>query len=190
MSVRLNSNMFPKVYEDLGINTNKLGCIMLDVKPFDVVSLVPGGEDDIYWHPDREEHPYTGGAPAEHSAHCTLLYGLLEPGPEWSDQVDTVLEGWIPEDDYLCIEEVSYFPSNIPGEDYSVIIGKLELRQHLVEGHQRLQLLPHIDTFPEYHPHITLAYVKAEATQKWIDALTDEFDGARFPVQGLNYGGD
>jgi hypothetical protein len=190
VSARLNANMFPQVYKDLGVSTYDLGCIMLDVHALPVLDLIPGDNsvDDVYWHPDQEAHPYTGGVPAETAAHCTLLYGLMESGQKWKPQVDAVLNGW--EYPRLEIEEVSYFPSNLPDQDYSVIIGKLKVSDELQEGHNRLRLLPHVDTFPEYHPHITLAYVKGgeEIRNKWIDALQVGYKGRKFDVIRLNYG--
>lgn len=202
-SPRLNSNMFPLVYKSLRVDTNKLGCIMLDVDPVTVEDVMPevysflytGDKwhqylDELYYHPDKVNHPYTGGAPIRDTAHATLLYGLMEPGPTWKEEVDGVLDGWTPED--LEVDEVSYFPSNIPGQDYNVIVAKLKVTENLDEGHKRLQLLPHVDTFPTYHPHVTIAYVKGgdEIRDKWITNWGRYFNGKTLSVKGLNYGGD
>jgi hypothetical protein len=35
----------------------------------------------------------------------------------------------------------------------------------------RLSLLPHIDTFPEYKPHVSLAYIRADQVDHWQWAL-------------------
>jgi 2'-5' RNA ligase len=192
---RLSAYLYPDLYKELGVDANELGCIMLDVAPFEVVSMVEDGEADIYHHPDQVNHKYTGGAPAEHVAHLTLLYGLLESGQKWKGHVDTVLDGWTPP--ALKIEKVSHFPGSLEGEDYSVIIGQVELTPELVEGHDRLSLLPHIDTFPGYHPHITLAYIKngpssrgggENNVEKWIRSLNNAFAGKTFPVTRINYG--
>lgn len=195
MTGRLNARQFPKVYEDLGIDMNNLGCIMVDLDPLVVIPKVHEGEKDLYHHPDPEKYKYLRGSPAEEVAHVTLLYGMLGLGSEWNEHVDYVLDGW--ELPSVKIEEVSYFPSSIPGEDYSVIIGKVALTDQLLEGHHRLQMLPHIDTFPGYHPHITLAYVKngpsdvdwaVDIKDKWVQTLNLHFQGREFPVKGLNYG--
>lgn len=193
--MQLNSRMFPTVYESLGVTISDLGCIMLDVVPFDVTRHVEHGKDDLYFgtHPALK---YAQGAVAEKSAHITLLFGLMESGPKWRKEVDEVLEGWVPP--AIHIKDVSFFPSNIQGEDYSCIVGKIEVTPELLEANQRLQLLPHINTFPEYTPHVTLAYIKngpsgvqwAESTlDKWLISLSP-LEGAALPVRGLNYGGN
>lgn len=192
---RLNARQFPEVYEALGIDIGKLGCIMADLDPLDVVSKVHDGQRDLFYHPDFENHKYLRGAPAEEVAHVTLQYGLLEIGPVWKEHVDRVLDGWSL--DTVEIEDVSFFPSSLPDQDYSVIIGKLKLTDQLLEGHHRLQMLPHVDTFPGYHPHITLAYIKNgpsgvdwadSALDKWVQTLNIHYQGRELPVKGLNYG--
>jgi hypothetical protein len=62
----------------------------------------------------------------------------------------------------------------------------------LAEGNARLRLLPHIDTFPSYRPHVTLAYIKKDkpARKKWVDALGEQFNGKRLTIDPkINYGG-
>lgn len=192
----LNSHQFPQVYKKLGITVSDLGCIMLDVEPFDIVSLVENGENDLFYG-DIPDLKYAQGAVAEESAHVTLLYGLLESGQKWKSQVDAVLDGWNPP--LLSVESVGFFPSNIEGQDYSAIIGHIEVTDALLEGNQRLQLLPHVNTFPGYKPHVTLAYIKNgpsgvewtdTARNKWIETLQKEFKGKTFRVTRINYGDD
>lgn len=184
----LNSRQFPGVYKDLRVDLSKLGCIMLDLDPISVTSLVPDGEDDLFFSNDPQ-YPYAVGAVAEQVAHLTLLYGLMESGPHWRSQVDAVLEGWTPGP--VVIDSVGFFPPSDQKEDYWVIVGHVQPTDNLIEGHQRLQLLPHIDTFPAYRPHVTLAYIKGGEARKdkWIAALGDTFPAMTHPVTGINYGG-
>lgn len=189
----LNSRQFPEVYQQLGYNLDTLGCIMLDVESFDITKHVPGGEADLYTHPDPAKFWFKG-AVGEQNAHISLLYGLLENGNTWRKQVDTVLAGWIPP--LIEIEQISFFEGSLPGEDYSVIIGKVKVSDELLEGHHRLQLLPHIDTFAGYTPHVTLAYIKngpsgvewaKDAREKWVMSLAGKLPRA-LEVTGINYG--
>jgi len=184
----LNSRQFPGVYADLGVDLSKLGCIMLDLDPISVTSLVSDGEDDLFFSNDPQ-YPYAQGAVAEQVAHLTLLYGLMESGPNWQSQVDAVLEGWAPEP--VVIDSIGYFPPSDPREDYWVIVGHVQPTDNLIEGHQRLQLLPHIDTFPEYRPHVTLAYIKGGIARrgKWLHSLQVAISASSLPVSGINYGG-
>lgn len=182
----LNSNQFPDVYTALGIKIPDLGCIMLDVDHFSSAEYVLQGDADLYesTNPDRF---WIGGDVSKNTAHVTLLYGLLEKGLTWKPLVDIVLHDWVPPT--LEIESVGVFQSPYTDEDYSCIVAHIKVTDELLEGHHRLSLLPHINTFPTYRPHLTLAYVKKEAEQKWIDALNDELTGKKLTVNKINYGG-
>jgi 2'-5' RNA ligase len=192
MSEKLNSNMFPEMYKDLGINVNNLGCTI----PLAVTELVEDGEADLYYHPDKARYPWTRGAPAETGAHCTLLYGLLESGQKLAPHIDELLS--TVNIDTITIEEVSFFPGSIPGEDYSVIVGKVALTEQLLDAHHALQMLPHIDTFPDYHPHVTLAYIKngsslvgghaTSTVEKWVSTLNSTYTDYKLPVLRFDYG--
>src|SRR5690606_35566451 len=97
--------------------------------------------------------------------------------------VDTVLEGW-KQPKTLTIEKVGFFP----GDGFSTIVGHIKMTDELFEGNQRLQLLPHVNTYPTYKPHITLAYINEEATTEWLEAL-EELAGKSLTVRpDLNYG--
>jgi 2'-5' RNA ligase len=193
--VELNSNQFPEVYNALGVKISDLGFVGLELEPLDIVKHVEGGEDDLYYstHPDRF---WIKGPVGEVSAHMTVMFGLMEKAYDWAPFVDQVLDGWKPES--IEIDHVGYFPSNIEGEDYSCIVGHVKVTPEILEGHQRLQLLPHIETFPlAYRPHVTLAYVKngpsnvdwaITTREKWVRSLQGHFSGVALPVQGLTYG--
>jgi len=80
--------------------------------------------------------------------------------------VKVALEGWEPES--LRVAEVSYFdsPNN---EEYYCIIAKVDVSKNLMDARSRLELLPHINTFPDYKAHITLGYIKKD--QNVLDAI-------------------
>jgi hypothetical protein len=51
------------------------------------------------------------------------------------------------------------------------------------------RLLPHIDTYPEYKPHITLAYLKADSDwQTYVEPLSERLRGASVGAKGLTMG--
>lgn len=185
--MELNSNQFPDVYTALGIDLTKLGVVMLDVDPFPVTEHVVGGERDLYEsiHPD---HFWIQGAVAERSAHATLLYGLLEKGLTWKALIDIVLSGWTPPP--LKVASIGSFESTFSDEPYSCIVAHIEPTPELVEGHKRLSLLPHVNTFTDYSPHITLAYVKTDARDRWLKELGDFITGTNLTVNKINYGGN
>lgn len=169
---------YPELYEGMDIDFNSLGCIMMDTEKIPVAQYIKNPDEDLF-----EKEGWGGGLAGEDSAHVTLLYGLLENGNIWKDKVDMLLKGW--ELPSVTIEEVSYFDL---GDSYA-IIGLVEKTPELVDGHERLTLLPHINTFSEYHPHITLAYIKHDVDpQKWIKPLAKKYNGQKVATRGINYG--
>lgn len=179
----ISASDFPQVYEQLGINTGDLGCIMLDLNDIPVTNFVPDAEESLYFSNKQE---FVKGAVAEDHPHITLLYGLLQYGSILKPQVDAVLEDW-DSPTHLNIASIGVFPSRDPEEDYSCIVAHIEFTDDLQEGHDRLRLLPHVDTFPQYKPHMTLAYVNGPATTEWVEAL-QPLTGQGVRVLGLNYG--
>ena len=182
----LNSNQFPDVYKALGVNVNKLGTVMLDVDPFTVTDLVTKGKDDLYFAQNQERF-WIQGAVAESVAHVTLLYGLLEKGLVWKPLIDIVLADWTPPS--LIVESIGAFESSFADEPYSCIVAHIKPTPELQEGHKRLELLPHINTYSEYRPHLTLAYVKVEAKDRWLKELGTFLNGKTLTVNNINYGG-
>jgi hypothetical protein len=155
------------------------GCIMIDTEKIPVAQYVKNADKDLFENPKWEQGPI----PAETKPHATLLYGLLNNGNIWKDKVDLVLKDW--KMDTVRIEEVSYFDT----EDSYAVIGLLEVTDELLDANQRLSLLPHLNTFSEYHPHITLAYVKKDAdVDKWVKSLGKKYNGQIVSTKSINYG--
>jgi 2'-5' RNA ligase len=183
-SKEVTSYDYPQVYESLGIDTDKLGFVMLDTKPFEVTKYVEGGEDDLFY---GEAGSFKDGAVAEKTAHVTLMFGLMENANDWKKEIGIVLDDWSIRN--VEIQEVGYF-SNDDSEDVP-IVAHVKPTDKLLEGNMRLKLLPHINTFPDYRPHITLAYVKNDpaVVKKWVSTLGKELNGKRVSIdKGINYG--
>ena len=184
VSIRDN---FPDLYEGLIVDSRAItddkyrGCIMINTVKIPVTQLVKNGEADLVYETDRHEH--TMGAVAEVEPHATLLYGLLNNGNIWKEKVDMVLSGW--EMPTVKIKEVSYFQL----EDSKAVIALLEETPEIKDANQRLGLLPHLNTFSEYHPHITLAYITDDAdVEKWVKSLSKKYNGQIVATNGINYG--
>jgi 2'-5' RNA ligase superfamily len=182
---QITASQFPEVYANLGIDPNKLGCLMLDIEPIVVSNLIL--YDDLY-QADPEKHPHMQGIVSENEAHCTLLYGFLRSAMELKKHVDAVLNGWAPESP--TIASVDVFPSSDPEESYVTLIAKLEMSPNLVEANARLKLLPHIETFPMgYQGHVTLAYLNASSDyQGYVSKLNETLQGKIIGAMGINYG--
>lgn len=173
----------PEILEGIDtVDVADLGCIMIDTETLSVLEHVENGEDDLVFETDARDH--TMGAVAETEAHVTLLFGLLENGNLIKKNVDAALSGWnTPE---LKIAEVEAFETN---PDHNVIVARIEKTPELVDGHERLLTLPNRQTFSEYKPHLTLAYIKKDAdVQKWVKALGEVYNGKTIAATGINYG--
>lgn len=158
---QLNSHQFMSVYKDLDIDIDKLGCVMADIEPLDSMrSISDKGESDVLYYAQNSERKWIKGWIAGKTAHITLLYGLLQNAHTWADQVHAVLDGW--ELDEVEIDKVDYFESPYEDEPYYCIIAHIKVDEKLLEGHQRLEFLPHINTFTDFKPHMTICYIKKD----------------------------
>lgn len=176
---QISARDYPDLYDDIDIDTDDLGCIMLDLEPMEVMKYVEGLEDDLFDNPKYDQ----SSVPAETVPHVTLLYGLLENGNKWKSKVDQLLDGW--KLDSVKIDHVGFFET----ADSYAVIAHLEETPELVDGHERLTLLPHINTFSEYLPHMTIAYVKLDAdVDKWVKALDKAYKGKTVKTASINYG--
>jgi len=188
---QLSSHDFEEVYKELDIDVDKLGCIMLDVDGSGIPEYEKFKSEDYLHTSENPKRFWIKGFVAGKTPHVTLLYGLLKTGKEWQEQVDTVLRSWGIK--YVTIKEVGVFNSNYPDEDYYCIIAHLDITETLLEGHRRLQFLPHIDTFASpYKAHITIAYVKKDEKirDEVVAYYQKELAGKELKVTALNYGGD
>lgn len=148
---------FADVYNDLGISLTGLGCVMLDVEPIDSSFI---NDDDLYVSPNPDRFWINGRSTAPH---MTLKFGLL---PEVrQSHVRRVIEdlGYPPA---VTIQGLDKFYSPYDDEDYECIVARIVVDgafgdgRQIMDLHNRLNFLPHVNTFPEYNPHVTIAYVK------------------------------
>lgn len=176
----VKSTNYPQLYEELGIDTGRLGCIMVDTEPLVNSDIIP---ESAYYY--SEEHKWVNGNVSEDVPHVTLMYGLLRSGQEMKRHITAVLEGWQLPD--ITIKEVNFFYGH--GGDYITIVAMVDVTDALREGHARISLLPHINTFGDYKPHITLAYVKANSDwTTFVAELDQKFKGKAIAVKAVNLG--
>jgi hypothetical protein len=172
-----------KAYERLGIDVSKLGCIMLEFEQVPVQNYLPKNWE--YYAKDLKKYDWITGLDIK--SHVTLLYGLLEKGFIWKEYVDEVLDGWEPTGD-MFIREIKVFPP-APGEDYACLVGVVESWGSLEKAHKLLSFLPHVNTYPEYVPHLTLGYVQSQYKDAAVRRLHQgKISGLQLQPKGLSYG--
>lgn len=185
MDKQLSAHQFKTIYKDLGIDINSLGCVMLDTFP---ITLEKAADFEFYTSKDPAKF-WINGWVADKTPHITLLYGLLTTPKKIALQVKTVLQGWqLAEVEVL---DVDYFESPYEEEPYYCIIATIKLTDKLLEGHNRLEFLPHINTFAGYKPHLTLGYLKKDEEQrtKLIEQLKPLLIGKKLKIKNkLNLG--
>src|SRR5581483_6226868 len=150
-------------------------CVMLEVGEVDqdvtnqIQDFVNDIDDEDLAEDGREEQP-----------HITVKYGLHT---ENAEEVRRIIEGFGPV--RVTLGPVSLFTTEDTGEDYEVL--KID-----VDGEDLMRLnelitssLENTDKHPEYHPHLTLAYLKPGVSDKYTDWRGVEgtelvFDGVDF----------
>ena len=187
----MNSHNFEEVYSWLGIDLNKLGCVMIDIQPLDnMYSIEFKGAGVALYKSINPARFWIDGWIANKVAHLTLLYGLLASANNIRPHVDKVLEGW--KLDEVEIDHIGYFDSPYPDEPYYCLIAHIKPTGALLEGHQRLEFLPHVNTFMGYKPHMTIAYINKEQGEAYRDRLIEQFNtlwaGKKLKTKNLNYG--
>ncbi len=129
-------------------------------------------EDDLYVD---EEDPSFG---LENEPHCTLLFGL-HPEVSTEDVQDVLSQSNIIDLPYVG-NNVSLFENeyDVLKLDVSVSpnVKKLD-KDILYRTNDNLKLLSHKESPYEYHPHMTIAYLKKGTGQKYVDKFKDiQFD--------------
>lgn len=145
-------------------STYDYGCAMIYFS-FPEISKIHNMIDtnDIY----TEDGDNTYGL--EDEPHTTLLYGLhKEVG---TNDVENITDKYTY---YTC---KIYNPSLFENEKYDVL--KFDVSgDNLKETNSDLTKLPHTTDYPNYHPHLTIGYLKSGMGKKYVEMInksTSEF---------------
>ncbi len=104
--------------------------------------------------------------------HITVFYGLHNAK---SNIVTKVLRGF--EHFYVTLGEVSTFTTN---DNFDVV--KVEVySKELHRMHTMLKRLPHTQKYPDYKPHVTIAYVR----KNYCRCITGSFTDVNFKVENV-----
>lgn len=141
------------------------GCVMLYFEPQkDIVEFQKNiNPDDLYTAEDN------GGYGIETEPHCTLLYGLHEEVQ--LDEIEKVMDNIV--FGYCRIHNPSLFEN----EKFDVLkfdVGYAHKGGAFLHNANRmLSTLPHTTSYPDYHPHMTLAYLKPGKGKEYVESLGD-----------------
>lgn len=185
---KINAHDFESVYKQLGINLNTLGCVMLDLQTLGSMGGTVRSTSDLYYAKNPERKWIKGWVVGK-VPHITLLYGLLDNAHNWEEHIESVLSGW--SIDHVEIDYIGYFDSPYSDEDYYCLVAHIKVTPELMEGHQRLEFLPHINTFKGYKPHMTIGYIRKDEKLRddYIKRLNDFWAGKHIKVkEGMNLG--
>jgi len=158
-------NVFKALLNE-GAKGHKYGCVMLflDVPKTwwkDVTERVE--EEDIYSPEGERDY----GIQPYDEAHVTILYGLHDDIPD--ETIEELIDKMTAPE--LTLKKISMFDNKDKGFD----VVKFDVEgDDLFKMNKKFTKLPHTTDYPEYHPHVTIAYVNAGTGKKYTKDLTEE----------------
>jgi len=156
-----------KIYTELiteGKEKYKYGCVMLylelsKAKQKEIQALV--SEEDLYLGPKDEP-----GYGRETEPHVTILYGIHDDVPD--SDVEKLIDELVAPD--IMLNKISIFDNADKGFD--VVKFDVENKE-LNKMNKKFKTLPFTSDYPDYHAHVTIAYVKPGEGKKYIHTLDD-----------------
>ena len=140
-----------------GKSRYEYGCVMVDFNVANWADLLESiHSDDVY----KVEGKNYGLQPRPH---LTLLYGIHDTVTD--EEILNCFEGFTEDDFKVQIEGVSIFEN----PEFDVVKLGISLTPRLKEINEILSELDNSNQFPEYKPHITLAYVKSGLGKKYVN---------------------
>ena len=133
------------------------GCAMLYFNFPEIYKIQDAINPDHLYYEDAN-----GGYGFEDEPHTTLLYGLHEEVT--LENIQKVL------DNYTYTTCKIHNPSLFENEKFDVL--KFDVSgDNLHESNSDLSKLPHTTSYPDYHPHLTIAYLKPGMGKKYVEML-------------------
>lgn len=116
-----------------------------------------------------------GGCGREDEIHATLLYGLKDNDPS---SVEKVLKGIKPFE--VALGTITAFLDNDKHDVLKIDVDSPEMQKlhYMLEDN-----LPNENSYPTYHPHVTIAYLKKGEAEKYIGS--DDFRGKKFKTDKI-----
>ena len=145
---------------------DKFGCVMMDSKIDNWKEYHMAGidEEDVY------KKPYDDSYGIEDNPHVTVMYGMHEDEMDEEVFAEVIKKNMKPIT--LRVDEVDVFEN----DEYDVVKYNLPVTDELKGYRDLFSKFPNTQTYDEYHPHMTLAYVKPGMGKKYKRKLREPFD--------------
>jgi predicted GNAT family acetyltransferase len=143
----------------------RYGCVMMDADIKNWVDFHLAGieEDDVYLKPYDESYGL------EENPHVTIVYGIHEEEVDPQRMSDLIEYYMKPVT--VTIKEVGVFP----GKEYDVVKYDVPVTGQIQGYRDIFMKIPNTQNFPDFHPHMTIAYVKPGMGAKYKRELGDPF---------------
>lgn len=141
--------------------TYEYGCVMLYFD-FPYMFKIQDGINPSHLYEEDKDSSY--GLEAE--PHCTLLYGLHEEVTD--EMVENIARNYAFGN--CTIKNASLFEN----EKFDVLKFDVE-GDNLHDCNKELCKLPHTTNFPDYHPHMTIAYIKPGMGKKYAEMFNNQY---------------
>ena len=138
------------------INGYKYGCVMVEI-PISNWDEITSSIDteDVYQEEGDSTHSI------QKNPHVTILYGLHEEVTD--EMVKSVFDNFN-SDINIEVDGIDIFEN----EKYDVVKFNVRPDGTLLELHNKLSEFPNSNEFPDYKPHITIAYVNKGTGKKYV----------------------
>lgn len=142
------------------------GCLMLQAKVKDWDDFHTAGidEDDVYIKPHDKSYGL------EQEPHVTVLFGLHEDEVD-EETIQSVMKQNL-KPFTSRVDEVDVFEN----DEYDVVKYNIPVSEELQKYRDLFMKFPNTQTFPDYKPHMTIAYVKPGTGKKYKRKLREPFD--------------
>ena len=131
------------------------GCVMVEVPVSNWNEITSYIDPEDVYTGDDDTHGI------QDNPHVTILYGLHDGVTE--EQIKSVFEGFT-ESINIEVDGIGIFEN----KDYDVVKFNVNPDGALQELHNRLSEFPNSNSFPDYKPHITIAYVNKGTGKKYV----------------------
>lgn len=157
-----NMERFVKLYEEFFLFENyEFGCSMVFLNFSEIEEIQKQIDPDDLTEDGLETEP-----------HISLLYGIHDGGNHKklsSSEISKLLN--ISKEalnDDIILTKISMFDN----KDYDVL--KFDVKSSLLgDINKKLAKFPHTNSFPDYVPHVTIAYLKKGTGEKYIQKFKD-----------------